>query len=314
VRRFFPVLIASCISYAQQQAASYTYDLNGRPVEGIRTAVSRTPGGESKSQIVRNVNGREVPVSGIEDVVVSDSDGVKVIERTIRRYDPNGKPGPAEKVRIENRREADGSEHMVTTVRRADINGNLQLAERRTQVTRPSGSEIRTDVRVERPVMNGGLGVVERTEQQERNTGEGRTSTTATTYKLDSNGRLAEAARMTSEKTVAGAVTTENAAEYESAATGQMRLVRQTVTRAEALAGGSLRTEIETFEPQTAGRAVSGAAKPQLASRQISERTIKGNGTVEAVSVQFALPNEPNRLGELRKVAETVCTGDCGQK
>ena len=307
-------LAAAYSAFAQHAAVPYSYDVNGRRVEGVRSAVTRIPGGESKSQHVRNLNGRDIPVSTVNDVVVSDSGGVKIIERTIQPFDANGNPGTPEKVRIESKLAADGSEHTVTTVRRADLNGNLQLTERRTQVVQPSGQEIRTEVKIERPVTNGGLAVVERTEQVDQTVGEGRTSTTATTYKRDTNGRLAAAARATSERTVTGIITTENAAEYESATTGQMRLIRQTTSRAIPAADGSLRTETETFVPQSAGRAGSGNDKPQLANRQVVERRINGDTVTETVSMQFVLPNEPNRLGELRKVGENVCAGACGQK
>jgi hypothetical protein len=181
-------------------------------------------------------------------------------------------------------------------------------------VTRPSGPETSTEVKIERPVLSGGLGVVERTEQREQTTGEGRTKTTAVTYKRDTNGRLTESAKMTSERAATGDTTAEDTAEYESATTGEVRLVRKTLTRAKSLADGSVLTETEVFEPQSAGKAGTSKTEPKLASRQIVERRVRGDGIVESVSVQFALPNEPNRLGELRKVEETVCTGDCGRK
>jgi hypothetical protein len=263
--------------------------------------------------VVRNANGREVPVSRVEDVVVSDSGGVKTIERTVRRFDANGNPGPPEKARIETRKEADGTEHTVTTVRRADINGNLQVAERQTQIERKGSQESSTVVTVERPTANGSFEVVERTEEQERNLGGGRSSSVSTTSQRDSNGRLAEITKRTAERTVTGDKTVENAAEYESTSTGQMRLTRQTVARSESSPSGSGRTEMDIFE-QPAGRAAGSDAKPQLVRRQLIEKEARRDGITEKISVSFASPNDPNRLGELRQVEQTVCTGDCGQK
>lgn len=271
------------------------------------------PAGSSSSQVVRNANGRDVPLNRVEDVVVSDSGGVKVIERTVRQFDPNGNPGPAEKMKIEIRKEPDGTEHTVTTVRRADLNGNLQVAERRTQVARKSGQDTSVELAVERPTPSGGFEVVERVEQQEKDLGGGRSTSTSTTLQRNANGRLAEIAKRTGERTVTGDKAVENTAEYESSSTGQMRLLRQTVARSESSANGSARAEVDVFEPAP-GRAVSADAKPQLTRRQIIEKEARPDGATETVSVRFALPNEPNRLGDMRKVEEIVCSGDCGQK
>jgi hypothetical protein len=269
---------------------------------------NRTPEGSSTSQVVRNANGRTVPVSRVEDKVVSDSGGVKVIERTVQQFDPNGNPLAPEKQRIEIRKEADGSEHTTTTVRRADVNGTLQVAERRTQIARRSGTDFTVAVTVERPTANAGFAVVEKTEQQERALGSRRSSSSATTWQRDSNGRLVEVNKRTAERTAEGGKTIENAAEYESASTGQMRLMRQVVTKSDAA-----RTEVDVFEPQSAGRAVSSDMKPQLTKRQVIERIPRDNGIVESISVQFPVANDPNRLTPLQKVEELVCQGDCGR-
>jgi hypothetical protein len=277
--------------------------------ESVRTIQGSSPTGSFKTQIVRNVNGREVPVSLTEEAVVSDSGGVRIIERTVREFDPSGKPGPPSKIRIETRKEPGGVEKSLTTVRRADLNGNFQLAERRTQIVRKSGDNSDVLVTVERTTLNQGLDVVEKTEQQERATAAGRTSATSTTYQLGPNGRMTEVARRTAERTVSGDKSIENAAEYESASTGQMRLARQTVTRAEPG-----RTEVDLFELQAPGQAAAPDSVPQLTKRQVIERSASPKGVTETISVQFPLANDRSRLSELRKVEEVVCQGDCGQK
>jgi hypothetical protein len=277
--------------------------------ERVRTIQSRALGGSSTPQVVRNANGRTVPVSRVEDKVVSDSGGVKIVERTIQQFDPNGNPLPPEKERIEMRKQPDGSEHTVTTVRRADVNGTLQLAERRTQIARKSGDISSVETTVERPTASSGFAVVEKIEEQERFAAPGRVSASATTWQRDSNGRLNEVAKRSAERTTEGERTVENTVEYESASTGQMRLMRQVVTKSEGA-----RTEVEVFEPQAAGRAVSSDARPQLSKRQVIERTSRPNGMVESVSVQFPMPNDPRRLTPLQKVEEFVCQGDCAQK
>jgi hypothetical protein len=240
---------------------------------------------------------------------VSDTGGVKIIERTLQRFDPNGNPLPPDKERIEIRKEADGSEHTITSVRRADINGTMQLAERRTQIARTSGNDTTIATTVERPTANAGFAVVEKSEQQERSVGTGRSSTSSTTWQRDPNGRLIEVNKRTAERTNEGEKSVENAAEYEATSTGQMRLMRQTVTRSD-----NARTEVDVFEPHAAGRVGSSDDKPVLAKRQVIERIPRGNGVVESISVQFPVGNDSNRLTPLQKVEELVCQGDCGQK
>jgi hypothetical protein len=270
---------------------------------------NRTPMGTSTAQVVRNANGRTVTVSRVQDVVVSDTGGVKIVQRTVQQFDPNGNSLPPEKVRIEIRKQPDGSEQTLTTIRRADVNGNLQLAERRTEMSRRSGNHSTVAVTVERPTPNAGFGVVERTEEQERFAGPGRTWVSTSTWQRGANGELVEVAKRTAERTVEGDKTVENSTEYESASTGQMRLMRQTVTRQDKAT-----TEIDVFEPQVAGRAAANDFKPQLTKRQVIERNARPDGVVESISVQFPLANDPNRLTSLRKVEELVCQGDCGQK
>ena len=296
MRRFFVLLLTVC-------AAS------GQIGDAVRTLRSRTPTGSSTLQVVRNANGREVPVSRSEDVVLSDSGGIKVIERTVRQFDANGNPGPPEKVRIETRTKPDGTAHTLTTVRRADVNGNLGVVERRTEVLRKSGSESVVEITIERPTANAGFAVVEKTEQQERAIAANHISSSSTTWQRDSNGRLVEVTKRTAERRIEGDKALENAAEYESASTGQMRLMRQTVTRA-----GSATTEVEVYEPRAVGFAAANDAKPQLTKRQVFERVAQPDGITESISVQFPSPNDPRRLSPLQKVEESICRGDCGQK
>jgi hypothetical protein len=265
------------------------------------TVQSRGPNGSSTSQVVRNVNGHSVPVNRVEDVIVSDSAGHRIIERTVRQFDANGNPGPPEKQRIEVRTSPDGTEETTTTVRRADINGNLQLAERRSEIARKSGDTV---VTVERPTANGRFETVEKREQQNRELGAGRSTSSSTTWQVDSNGRLVEVTRRTAERNVSDGKAVENASEYESVSTGQMRLKRQLVTRSEGA-----RTEVDIFE-QPAGKA---GAAPQLVRRQITEREARPDGAVDKISVQMASPNNPNQLGEVRKVEEVACLGDCSK-
>lgn len=292
------------LASSQQHVVPRTYDLNGRSIEGVRTLA----GGNSKSQVVENINGRDVPVETVEDRVVSEGPGGKIVERTIRRYDPQGRPGPAERQRIESRTEPDGSERIATTVLRADINGNMQVAERRIETAQKTGGTLRRTAAVEGPTANGTFETIERTEAETRELGAGKIAGTSTVSRLDTNGRFQAVARSTTERTETAGAVVENAAHYESVATGRMRLMRQTVSRT-----AGTRTEVDVFEPSVAGRAVENDAKPQLTRRQVVERTPSPAGMTETVTVQLAETGEPGRLGAARRVEQIVCTGECGQ-
>ena len=130
--------------------------------------------------------------------MVSDSGGIKVVERTIKRYDANGNPGPAERVTIEQKKQPDGSVQTSTTTSRGNINGGFQLAERATALTRTNGNRTETSTSVERPTLNGSFDVIEKSEQAIVVSGP-KTTENVTVLTRDANGRLAETTRKTRE-------------------------------------------------------------------------------------------------------------------
>lgn len=303
---FTAILIGTGLSFAQQTAiSSGTFDVNGRRVEGASSLVSQSPGSADKIEMVRSVNGRSVPVESVEDKVVSESGGVKVIERVVKRYDANGRPGPSERVHIEERKNADGSVNTATSVMRADLNGNYSLAERTVTDSQKSGDTTSSNTVVQRPTLNGSLEVVERKELVKRETADGSVSQTSSVLRPDANGRFGETAKQVLEKSVSGGRTVENVATYEAGA-GGMQLVRQTVSKE---VKGSNQKEVDVFEAALAGRV--GDSKPQLREQQIIEKTATANGAVESISVRRPLASDPNRLGNAQKVEEIICTGKC---
>jgi hypothetical protein len=279
----------------------------------VRTVDEKTGTGSTRMQLTRNANGREIPIQSVEERVVSDAGGVRVVERTIRRYDANGMPGPPERERIETAKERDGSVRTTTTLLRGDINGTMQVAERSTALTRETQGGSSTTVTVERPTLNASFNVIERREETSRTVAPGKSTETVVTQRPDPNGRMVDIGRRTAERTSTPAGTIENVAEYETAATGQMQLMRQVVTRAVTAPDGVSRREVDTFEPSTAGRAAAAGAAPQLTKRQIIETRPTPTGTVETISAAFPLESDPGRVGALRQVEQNVCTGDCGK-
>lgn len=281
-------------------------------------AVVQTSGGVSTIrtdgavvQTVQNVNGREIPVQTVEEKVIAKGPGLEVIERTIRRFDANGRPGPPEKQRIESRTGPSDVTEVTTTVWRGDINSNLQLAERSLAVTRKSGENAETTVVVERPASDGRFEAFERKEQSRLATGKDRVFENSATQRRDVNGRWVDVARATREESRAGATTVENEAQYEAATTGGMRLVRQTVSRTTATPSGTSTTETDIYLPSLAGRAPAPGESPKLARQQIVEYTPTPGGAVETVSVRFVDPSSPGELGRASKVEEITCKGDC---
>lgn len=290
-------LLASC-AWAQQSAiSSRTYDINGRPVEGVRSLQSNG----SRSQITRDANGRIVPVETVEERVVSESGPTKVIERTIRRYDPNGVPGPPERVRIEETKEPDGTIRSLSTVSRGDINGSFQLVERSTKITRTVGNRVESSTAIERPTLNGSMDLVEKNEQTVVTSGP-KTSENVTVFRRDPNGRMAEFAKKTREAVSSGGQVVENVAEYESASTGQMAIMRQTTATIDP--GGT--RQVTTYLPDAQGNLT-------LSRQQLIEKKETPAGYTETTIVRFASPNDPGKLGPPRKAEEIVCTGTCGR-
>jgi hypothetical protein len=260
--------------------------------------------------MVRSWNGSEVPLESVEERVVREEGGTKVVERITRRYDANGRPGPAERSVIEKRTGEDGSSTVVETTYRGDINGRMQLWERSTTETAREGSGERADTKIERQGPNAAMELVEKKTSVTRATNGG-TEQDTLVYRRAESGRLYEAAREVIERTTDGGKTIENTARYEAPSPGQLRLTAQTVKRTSEESGGS-RTEVDVYSADIAGRP---SGKLQLREQQLIERRASsGDGFVETVSVRRPDINDPKRLGRFEKVEEISCSGDCEGK
>jgi len=133
--------------------------LNGT-VPGATVNVGVIQGG-TRTERVQSIDGRMVPLESVEERVLRDDAGGKVIERIIRRFSAHGDPGPVERERIEQ--EKHGNETTTRMSRyRNDINGSPALIERSMTQTTQSGESKQSQTVVERPSVNGGLAVAER--------------------------------------------------------------------------------------------------------------------------------------------------------
>ena len=309
------VCVSACVSaaLAQQSAKlenSYIYDVNGRRVEtGISVLSTQSKGASSTVERALNANGRLAPLEAIEEQVLREDANGRIVERTIRRYDANGIPGPPEKQRIEETRQADGGTRTLTTLYRGDINGALQIAERTVAETRKNADTETTRVTVEKPSLNGAFEAVERRESTNRKTAAG-LATEASTYRRDENGRFFEAQRLLSETKTVNGQSVANLSQYELK-NSRMELSGQTVTRTRRQPDGSETSEVEIYKVDVPGRPVT-AGKPVLLEQQLIERQPgQGQSLVESVTVRRTSPNAPDRLGEPRKISERVCQGSC---
>lgn len=272
-----------------------------------------TSSGGGTRQITRTVDGRAQAAEKVEERVVSDSGGVKVIEKIVRRPDPNGNLAIAEKVQIEERTQAGGAVQISTTKRTPDASGNFALTERSVAVQQKAGDRVTTTVNIERPGMSGTLQLAERVEQVQESAA-GKTKESSTVYRRDGSGQMREAAKDIIERTEQNGQTIANAARYSAGGSGQLELVRQTVSRT-AKEGSAERTEVDVFETSAAGRAFAqGESGARLTEQQVIEKRPAASGVVESVSVRTPLDNDPKRFGNWRKVQETVCTGDCAKR
>jgi len=278
----------------------YNYDINGRRVP----VADLVKGDTSSSERIESVDGRRIPTEKVEERVLEKDGSRAVIERVIRRYDQNGHPLPAEKIRLETVTRSDGSSETTTTVYRGDLNGNLAVTERSVSESREAGGVQQTETRIERPTLNGSFEMVERQVGEARKSAS-TTEQDVTTYRRDANGRLVETARKVTHEVENGPATTE---EYETATTGRLQLSRQTVART-VKSGDTERKEVYIYGPAAPGRPVEGPL--QLREEQVIEVRKTAQGAVESFSVRRPSLNSTKELGPLEKISETVCTGKC---
>ncbi|MBI5282863.1 MAG: hypothetical protein HY858_14355 [Candidatus Solibacter usitatus] len=295
-------LIALGLPAQQTQSSTYVFDLNGR-----RSDWTQARSGEgASSETVRDVNGRRVPVEQVQEKILRNEGGVRVVERITKRFDPNGRPLPPEKTVIESTTRADGSGTESVTTYRGDLNGNLQLSERAATQLRKAGDTVTRETSVERAGISGSLEAVERRVSQETVT-----KTTSekdeTVYSRDSNGRFAEAGRRIVKAATINGQVREQTDEYESVTTGRLQLARTSVATTLKTPDGGERKEVDVYGPAAPGRAVSADGKLQLRERQhFTSRQSADGATVQVFAVQRPNLGAKAGLGPVQTISETV--------
>src|SRR5579871_6573020 len=138
-------LACATVVAAQTQHTVVTHELDtpdayGNPITQPQTSYTKWDGQTQVVEQRQNINGRLITVERDEQRVVSDRAGVKVIERTVHRYDLNGEPLPPEKQVITEAKRLDGSTSVEQVVWRGDISGNMAIAERVTTESQKNGA------------------------------------------------------------------------------------------------------------------------------------------------------------------------------
>jgi hypothetical protein len=292
-----------CVVFAaagqDRQTVTYVYSADGKR-EAV--ASTRSAGGRTVEEVA-GLNGRPVATETMEEKVLEETPGRKVVERTMMRDGV-----AAERVRVETETGADGAVVSRTTVYRSDLNGRLAPAERSVREARVAGAVTTTATRVERPGLDGGFELVEKRAGESREEAGGAKESTETVYRRDTSGRFSEAARQVQRQTKDGEALVERTEDYETASTGRMQLAKQTVARTEKTVLGE-RREVDLYGPAAPGRAAGGGL--QFRERQVIERREEATGHSETFSVQRPSLGSARELGPLVKVSETVCRGKC---
>jgi hypothetical protein len=303
--------VLCCIAAAQSAIVStYTTDINGRRVEASSVATSGAAADHTTTERSQSINGREVPLEKRETKILRQDSSGSVTETIIRKYTPNGELSSTERVVSEENKSTSGS-NVRSTSFRSDINGQMQETERKTVETRIQGLTTSIETVVDRPSLNGSFETAEKRSVVKETSPTGSQSN-ETVYRRSTEGRLYEALRQVNTETVAGNQVTGNTAIYELNAEGNLRLARQQVSTTTKKPDGSEVSEVNLY-----GRAVDGIVQDNSAPQMLKEQQIierrKGNGgaVIETLSVRRPTISDPNRLGAVQKISETVCRGDC---
>lgn len=287
-------------------------DLNGNRVEGQSFGSSTSPTGSGeRTDRFQTINGRQVPMELVTSRVVREDANGKVTERIVQRFDRNGQAAGSERVMIEENKGPGGVSTVRETTYRTDLNGASREAERRTIETRVQGSTKTANIVVDRPTVNGSFETVEKRSAVTEGPVE-KQSTTESVYRRDASGGFRETLRNVKTAIKEGDKTKETTANYEPGVNGQLQLATQTESTSTKLPDGSEQTQTNLFAQTVAGDVQERGAALRVKEQQvIQKRTNPDGSVVETLSVRRPTTSDPNRLGELQRVSETVCKGKC---
>jgi hypothetical protein len=301
------LLFGAALAFAQSATNTYMKDLNGNRADGqsfISTDGERT-------ERFQSINGRQVPLEQTVDRVVRQDANGKVTERILRKFAPNGQLASTERVLIEENKLPGGGSSVRETTYRSDVNGGFQEAQRQTIETHVNGSTTTASTVIDRPTLNGSFDTVEKRSEVTVSSAANQ-RTTESVYRRDGAGGFQEALRYVKTSSTVNDTTTETSANYEPGVTGLLQLASQTDSTTTRRADGTETTQTNLYAHTVTGRLQENNAPMRVKEQQIVERRVNPDGSVvETLSVRRPSISDPNRLGELQKLSETVCKGKC---
>lgn len=282
-------------------------DVNGTRVQGQSFA---STDGEHTERF-QSINGRQVPLEDTVDRVIREDANGKTTERTVRKFDRDGKLVSAERIVTEESKLPGGGSSARSTTYRSDLNGAMREAERQTTETRVQGSQTTTNTTVDRPTLNGSFQTVEKRSEVTEGPADHQTSTESV-YRRDGSGGFQEALRYVTTTTKSGDTTSETKVDYEPGVNGQLQLASQSDSTTTKRPDGTEITQTNLFAQTVVGRLQESNAPMRVKEQQVVERRANPDGSVvETLSVRRPSISDPNRLGDLQKLSETVCKGKC---
>jgi hypothetical protein len=300
-------LAAALVAAQSTTTTQYTTDINGHRVEefthqatdGVRTVRAQS------------INGRKVPLEQTEERVLSEGPSGKVTERIVRKYDSTGQLATTDRVLIDEKNLPGGGSHVEETTWRSDLNGNMYKNEQRTSDTRVSGDTTTVETAIARPAVNGGFETAEKHSSVIEGPPE-RQQTTETVSRRGGDGQFFDALREVRVTEKTGAETKESAVFYDAGINGKLEPSRQSVSTTSKRPDGSEVTEVNLYTRGGPARVEENGPPQQIREQQIIERRKAADGSVvETLSMRLPSVADPNKLGGLQKLSETVCTGKC---
>lgn len=303
-------LMAQPAQVRRQERVTYVYDLNGRPTLVTRSSSEAGPGRVSRTETAPSVNSRPVALETVEERVIREGPGERIVEIFIQPYDQDGRPGPPQRIVREEKTGPNGRRTEQSSVYRADLNGRFSLAERSTVESFETGGSVRSEMRIERPSVNGGFELFERrftTETREP----GRINREVAIERARAGAGFEIVAKEVTEIVRREGREITATTRYNTAASGALGFTGRTVTEVERRADGSEITLVSLYGVAAPGRPAGPAKEGYLREQQRIERTKGPGGTVvERFSVRRpSLADQ--RLGPFVPISEVVCTGDC---
>lgn len=301
------LVFTAALAAAQSSTTTYTRDLNGGRAEG--QSFSSKDG--DRTELFQSINGRQIPLEQTVDRVVSQDANGKVTERIVKKFNRDGQLSSTERVMIEETKLPGGSSKVRETTYRSDVNGTSHEAERKTIETRVNGSITTASTVIDRPGLNGSMDTVEKRSATTEGPADNQ-HTTESVYRPALSGGFQEALRYVTTTSKANDASKETTASYEPGMNGQLELASQSESTSSKQPDGTEVTQTNLFAKTVAGNVQDSRGAMRVKEQQVVQRRTNPDGSVvETLSVRRPSVSDPNRLGDLQKLSETVCKGKC---